>query len=194
MAIVVIAPLSAVGVRLIGPKLTMAAGLAFITTGLYLVSGVTASAGYGGIVVGMLLLGAGAGLALPTSSGSVIGSVPREHSAVASATNTTASQVGGALGVAVIGSLLTTRYSGHITAALAGQHVPAAAMAAIQGSLGGALAVAGRLPGNGGELLARLARAAFASGLDLGMLAAAGVAVAGLLITVIWLPRRAQAD
>ena len=194
MAIVVIAPLSAVGVRLIGPKLTMAAGLAFITTGLYLVSGVTASAGYGGIVVGMLLLGAGAGLALPTSSGSVIGSVPREHSGVASATNTTASQVGGALGVAVIGSLLTTRYSGHITAALAGQHVPAAAMAAIQGSLGGALAVAGRLPGNGGELLARLARAAFASGLDLGMLAAAGVAVAGLLITVIWLPRRAQAD
>jgi MFS family permease len=127
MAIVVIAPLSAVGVRLIGPKLTMVAGLAFITAGLYLVSGITASTGYGGIVAGMVLLGAGAGLALPTSSGSVVGSVSRQHAGVASATNTTANQVGGALGVAVIGSLLTTRYSGHITAALAGQHLPAAA-------------------------------------------------------------------
>jgi len=193
-AIVLIAPLSAVGVRLIGPKLTMAAGLAFIASGLYLVSGVTVSSGYGGIVAGLVLLGAGAGLALPTSSGSVVGSVPRAHSGIASATNTTANQVGGALGVAVVGSLLTTRYTGHITAALAGQHVPAAASAAIQGSLGGALAVAARLPGAAGPLLAHLARAAFASGLDLGMLAAAGVAVAGLLITVIWLPRRAQAD
>jgi EmrB/QacA subfamily drug resistance transporter len=193
-AIVVIAPLSAVGVRLIGPKLTMAAGLAFIASGLYLVSGVTVSSGYGSIVAGLVLLGAGAGLALPTSSGSVVGSVPREHSGVASATNTTANQVGGALGVAVVGSLLTTRYTGHVTAALAGQHVPAAAMAAIQGSLGGALAVAARLPGTSGELLAHLARAAFASGLDLGMLAAAGAAVAGLLITVIWLPGRAHVD
>jgi EmrB/QacA subfamily drug resistance transporter len=194
LAIVVVAPLSAVGVRLIGPKLTMAAGLAFIASGLYLVSGLTAGTGYGGIVAGMVLLGAGAGLALPTASGSVVGSVPRQHSGVASATNTTANQVGGALGVAVVGSLLSTRYTGRVTAALAGQHVPAAAAAAIRGSLGGALAVAGRLPGASGELLARLARAAFASGVDLGMLAAAAVAVVGLLITVIWLPRRARAD
>jgi EmrB/QacA subfamily drug resistance transporter len=193
-AIVVIAPMSAVGVRLIGPKLTMAAGLAFIASGLWLVSGITVSSGYGGIVAGMVLLGAGAGLALPTSSGSVVGSVPREHSGVASATNTTANQIGGALGVAVVGSLLTTRYTGRVTAALAGQHVPAAAMTAIKGSLGGALDVAAKLPGAPAEALAHLARAAFASGVDLGMLTAAGVAAVGLLITLIWLPRRAQAD
>jgi EmrB/QacA subfamily drug resistance transporter len=190
-AVVVISPLSAVGMRLIGPKLTMAAGLACIASGLYLVSGVSVDSGYGAVVAGMVLLGAGAGLALPTASGSVVGSVPREHAGVASATNSTANQVGGALGIAVVGSLLTTRYAGHLTAALAGQHMPAATVAAIQGSLGGALAVATRLPGSTGELLAQLARAAFASGLDLGMLAAAGVAAAGFLITMIWLPRRA---
>jgi EmrB/QacA subfamily drug resistance transporter len=192
VAVVVIAPLSAVGVRLFGPKLTMAAGLAVIATGLWLVSGVTVSTGYGGIVAGMILLGAGAGLALPTASGSVVGSVPRAHAGVASATNTTANQVGGALGVAVVGSLLTTRYTGDVTAALSGQPVPAAAKAAIQGSLGGALDVAARVPGATGELIAHLARGAFASGLDLGMLAAAGVAAVGFLITLSWLPRRAQ--
>jgi EmrB/QacA subfamily drug resistance transporter len=193
-AVVVIAPLSAVGVRLIGPKFTMAAGLALIAIGLGLVCDVTISTGYGGIVAGMVLLGAGAGLALPTSSGSVVGSVPRAHAGVASATNTTAIQVGGALGVAVVGSLLSTRYSGNVTAALAGPQVPATAMAAISGSLGGALAVAARVPGASGELLARVARSAFASGLDLGMLAASGVAAAGFLIAVIWLPRRAQSE
>ncbi len=189
-AVVAIAPLSAVGVRTLGPKLTMSAGLACIATGLWLVSGITATTGYGGIVAGMVLLGAGAGLALPTSSGSVVGSVPGGNAGVGSAANTTAIQVGGALGVAVVGSLLTTRYQDDVGAALAGQHVPAAAMAAVRGSLGGALEVAARLPGAAGDQLAQLARTAFASGLDLGMLAAAGVAAGGLLIALRWLPRR----
>jgi predicted MFS family arabinose efflux permease len=70
----------------------------------------------------MVLLGAGAGLAIPTATGSVLGSVPESDSGVASATNTTAIQVGGALGVAVVGSLLATRYQDTMTASLAGQH------------------------------------------------------------------------
>jgi len=200
-AIVLISPLSAVGVRVLGPKVTMAGGLALIATGLWLVSSITGSTGYGGVVVGMVLLGAGAGLALPTASGSVVGSVPRQHSGVASATNTTAIQVGGAIGVAVVGSLLSTRYSDDIAASLAraagsgqagaaGQHIPHAALAAIEGSLGGALDVAQRLPEAAGQLLAQAARGAFASGVDLGMLTAAGVAMAGFLIAAIWLPRR----
>jgi EmrB/QacA subfamily drug resistance transporter len=189
-AVVLIAPLSAVGVRLLGPKITMSVGLALIAAGLWLVSGITATTGYSGIVAGMILLGAGAGLALPTSSGSVVGSVPTGNSGVASATNTTAIQVGGALGVAVIGSLLTTRYQDRIANGLAGRHVPTAAMDAIRGSLGGALEVASRLPGAAGAPLAHLARTAFASGLDLGMLAAAAVAAAGFLIAFCWLPSR----
>jgi DHA2 family multidrug resistance protein-like MFS transporter len=56
--------------------------------------------------LGMVFLGAGAGLAIPTVTGSVIGSVPASDSGVASAANTTAIQLGGALGVAVVGSLL----------------------------------------------------------------------------------------
>jgi EmrB/QacA subfamily drug resistance transporter len=202
-AVTLIAPLSAVGVRFLGPKVTMACGLALIAAGLWLVSGVTVSTGYGGIVAGMVALGAGAGLALPTSSGSVVGSVPRQHAGVASATNTTAIQVGGATGVAVVGSLLSTRYTNDITASLsraatagqagtAGQPLPHAAVTAIQGSLGGALAVAARLPGAAGQLLAHAARSAFASGLDLGMLTAAGVAAGGFLVAVTWLPRRAR--
>jgi EmrB/QacA subfamily drug resistance transporter len=187
--VVVIAPLSALGVRFLGPKITMAAGLALIAGGLWTASGITVSSGYTAVVPAMVLVGAGAGLALPTASGSVLGAAPRANAGVASATNTAAVQVGGALGVAVVGSLLSTRYQDNISAVLAGQHVPAPAHTEIKASLGDALAVAAKLPGAAGQLLGHLARSAFAGGLDLGMLAASGVAIAGFLIALIWLPR-----
>ena len=179
--------------RAIGAKLTMAAGLALIAAGLWQISGATVTTTFGGMVLGMVLLGAGAGLAIPTATGSVIGSVPDSDSGVASATNTTAIQVGGALGVAVVGSLLNTRYQDKMTAALAGQHLPHAVMATVNSSLGGALAVAARAGGAGRQLLAHLARAAFVSGMDLGLLAGAVVALAGALLALAWLPARSGA-
>jgi hypothetical protein len=63
-----------------------------------------------------------------------------------SASNAVALQVGGALGVAVIGSVLSTRYQDHMTGALAGRHLPAAATQTILGSLGGVVLVLARLP------------------------------------------------
>ena len=139
------APLSPVVARVIGIKFTVAAGLAAIAGGLWQNSAVsTAAAHYAAFVPGMLLIGLGAGLLLPTATNSVVGAVPQGESGIGSAANAVALQVGGALGVAVIGSVLSTRYQDHMTAALAGQHLPAAATHAILGSLGGALTVAGQ--------------------------------------------------
>ncbi|MGA2830964.1 MAG: hypothetical protein ABSF03_33180, partial [Streptosporangiaceae bacterium] len=76
-----------------------------------------------------------------------MGSLPREHTGVGSATNGALLQIGGALGVAVIGSLLATRYQGHITATLAPYHLPSAALATITGSVGGALGIAAHVAG-----------------------------------------------
>ena len=188
-AVVVVAPPSARLVRVIGTKLTMAAGLALIAAGLWQISGATATT-FAGTVLGMVLLGAGAGLAIPTATGCVIGSVPASDSGVASAANTTAIQLGGALGVAVIGSLLTTRYQDKMTSALAGQHLPHAVMTTVENSLGGALAVATRAGGAPAALLTHLAKTAFVSGMDLGLLTGSVVAIAGCLLVLAWLPAR----
>ena len=189
-ALVVVAVPSARLVRVIGTKLTMAAGLALIAAGLWQISGATVTTTFAGTVAGMVLLGAGAGLAIPTATGSVIGSVPASDSGVASAANTTAIQLGGALGVAVVGSLLDTRYQDQMTSALAGQHLPHAVMTTVGNSLGGALAVAARAGGNAGALLAHLARTAFVNGMDLGLLTGSVVAIAGCLLVLAWLPAR----
>jgi len=101
------AGLSLVLSRVIGIKFTVPSGLVAIATGLWQISAAsTVTATYGDVVPGLLLLGIGAGLLLPTATNSVVGSVPQGDSGIGSATNTVALQVGGALGVAVIGSLM----------------------------------------------------------------------------------------
>jgi EmrB/QacA subfamily drug resistance transporter len=193
-AVVVVAPASVPLIRAVGTKLTVAAGLAMIAAGLWQLSSATVTTTFAGTALGLVLLGAGAGLTLPTASGSVIGSAPPSDSGVASATNSTAFQLGGALGVGVVGSVLNTRYRNDMTAVLAGQHVPHAALAAIEGSFGGALAVAAAAGGQVGELLAHLAKTAFVSGMDLGLLTAAATAIGGILVVLLWLPARSGRD
>jgi EmrB/QacA subfamily drug resistance transporter len=191
-AIAVVAPLSALLQRFAGTKLTGAAGLAIVSGGLWQISLASATATFVDTLPGMIMLGIGAGLAIPAATASVMGSVPAEHTGVGSATNGAMMQIGGALGVAIIGSLLSTRYTGRMTAALAPYHVPGSIMHVILGSVGGALDVAGRLGGTLGAELAAAARSAFVSGMDLGMLTGAIVALAGCVVALITLPGRSR--
>ena len=82
--------------------------------------------------------------------------------------------------MAVIGSLLNTRYQDTMTSTLAPYHVPHAVMQTVLGSVGGALGVAAHVGGFLGAELAQLARSAFVSGMDLGLATGACVAVAGV--------------
>ncbi len=193
-AIAVMAPLSTVLVRRLGTKLTVTAGLLLAAAGLWHISGATVTTTYSYTVTGMVMLGIGAGLVIPPSTGAVMGSLPAAHTGVGSATNGSFMQVGGALGVAIIGSLLSTRYQHRITDALAPFHVPHTVLQTIRGSLGGALEVAGQLGGVTGETLTRFARSAFISGMDLGLLTAAVVALAGAVLAALALPSRPTAE
>jgi EmrB/QacA subfamily drug resistance transporter len=189
------APVSPVVARVIGIKFTVAAGLAAIAGGLWQSSAAsTAAAHYASFVPGMLLIGLGAGLLLPTATNSVVGAVPQGDSGVGSATNAVALQVGGALGVAVIGSVLSTRYQDRMTAALVGRHLPAAVTHTILGSLGGALTVAGNVGGATGALLAHAARAAFMSGNETALAAGAAVALGGVVLVLARLPLEVRRD
>ncbi len=189
----VIAPLSPIVARNAGVKCTVAAGLAAIAGGLWQISAVsTLSATYGTVLPGMLLIGLGIGLLLPTATNSVVGSVPVGDSGVGSACNAVALQVGGALGVAVIGSVMSTRYQNHMVTVLTGQYVPEAARSTILGSLGGALAVADKAGGLTGVLLAHAARAAFMSGSGASLGAGAAVALGGAALVLAFLPSRTR--
>ena len=113
-------------------------------------------------------------------------------SEAASPTATAASvaiQVGGALGVAVIGSILSTRYQHHLTSAVAGI-LPAGALHLALGSIGGALEVAANLPAFLAASLVSAASSALMSGISISLMVGAVVALGGALIALLALPAR----
>jgi hypothetical protein len=178
--------------RLVGIKVTVTAGLVSIAAGLWQVSASSRfDTSYADVVLGLLLIGLGAGLMLPTATNSVIGSVPRGDSGMGSASNTVALQVGGALGVAVIGSVMLTRYQSQMATALLGRHVPSSVAQTIFGSLGAALGVAARIGGSTGVELARAAHTAFMSGNEVALAVGAIVALAAAVLVLVALPSQA---
>jgi EmrB/QacA subfamily drug resistance transporter len=184
------APLSALAARAVGTKVVVAGGLATIALGLSLLARTTTTSTFGSALPGMLLLGIGTGLTMAPSTESVMGSLGRDETGVGAATNSTLLQVGGALGVAVLGSLLAAGYRARLVVLLAGRPIPPAAKAAVLSSLGGALAVAHRAGGIAGLVLAVTARAGFVHGMDLALAAGAGVAAVGAVLTLVLLPSR----
>jgi EmrB/QacA subfamily drug resistance transporter len=186
----VVAPLSALLVRVVGTKLTVAAGLLLIAAALWQMSHASASWTFRDILPWMMLMGVGAALVIPSATASVMGSLPTAHTGVGSATNGVSIQVGGALGVAVIGSLLSSRYQGRMSTSLAPYHLPHAVQERVLGSIGGALDTAARIGGDPGAELAHLARTSFISGADLGLRTGAALALAGCLLALAALPAR----
>jgi EmrB/QacA subfamily drug resistance transporter len=187
-AIAVVSPLSALLQRAVGTKLTVAAGLFVICAGLWQISLATATATYADAVAGIVIAGSGAGLVLPAATASVMGSVPDSSTGVGSATNGTVLQLGGALGVAIIGSLLTTRYTNRMATALALYHAPRTITRTSLGSVGGALDAAARVGGALGRELEQSARSAFVSGMDLGMVTGAILAITGGVLALVFIP------
>ena len=119
-----------------------------------------------------------------------MGSLPRSEAGVGSATNDTAMQLGGALGVGVLGSVLDLRYQHLMAHAAARVDVPASIQKLIESSLGAALAVAHRAPKSLGEQLALVARHAFVSGMDEALLIATVVVGVAALVIAVMLPNR----
>lgn len=193
LVLLVVAPLSIFAARRFGTKLTVAAGLLLIALGLGLLSRTTVEGTYGDALPLFIIIGCGVGLAMAPSTESVMGSLPPEEAGVGSATSDTSMQIGGAIGVAVLGTVLTIRYQNLMTPLLLHQSAPPAVERVILGSVGGALAVAQHVRGPAGAALAEAAKRSFISGMDLGLVVASVVvAVAGVVVLAV-LPSRGAA-
>jgi len=191
--LVLAAPLSARIVEHAGTKLVVAAGLVIVATGLWLISRVGVGDGYTPIGWALAVLGFGMGATMAPATASIMGSLPPAKAGVGSAMNDTTRMVGGALGVAVLGSLLSSSYRSGIAPALSGLPRPAAAAA--RDSVGAALGVANRLglgpsASAAGSHLAQAARASFVDAMGNVALVAAAVALLGALIALALLPPR----
>ncbi len=128
------------------------------------------------------------GWVMGPATDSVMGAVPEEKSGVASAMNDVTRQVAGALGTAVIGSLITSLYASRIGDSVAA--LPEQARLAAEDSVGQANAIAGQLPAEQGASLAEAAVDAFTHALGIGFTVAGAAALIAAIVVKLWLPNR----
>ena len=192
LVLLVAAPLSVLAARWrhLGTKPVVATGMLCIAVGLGLLSHTSVHSTYADLLPAFVLIGIGVGLAMAPCTESVMGSLPRAEAGVGSAIDDTALQIGGALGVGVLGTVLNAHYRSQMGSVLSGLRIPANIRHLILGSLGGAQAVAQHVPGSSGRSLSSVARAAFVGGMDQALIVAAVVVGIATLVVLAVLPNR----
>jgi MFS transporter, DHA2 family, integral membrane protein len=188
LGIIVASPVAATLTARIGTRLVTSLGLVIVAVGLVFLAtlGVTSSDLQ---VSGVLfVIAAGMGLAMTPATDAIMSALPASQFGVGSAVNDATREIGGALGVAVLGSLFAGTYAARVADGLGG--LPAAATAAAGESLVGAIAVAQTIGGEAGATVLDVARQAFVDGMSATAIVGIGFAVAGAVIAFAFLPDR----
>ncbi len=140
----------------------------------------------------MVLMSAGLALTASPATEAIMGALPLAKAGAGSAVNDTTRELGGTLGVAIVGSVMSSAYSSHLVTALRGIGAPVSATSVAQRSVVAGLHVAAQLPAGVREGAAGAVRQAFITGLHGGSLVAAGATALAAVATMAFLPARVR--
>jgi EmrB/QacA subfamily drug resistance transporter len=176
-----------------GTKVVVASGLLIMSGGFALAATLSPGSAYWGpVIVSMTLMAAGLALITSPATDAISGALPPAKAGAGSAVNDFIRELGGALGVAVIGSVMASAYGTHILRSMTQLGAPAATAAAARQSVTAGLTVAAHLPPAVQAAAAAAARQAFTDGLSAGSVTAATATAAGALGAFLFLPARAS--
>ncbi|MGK5682555.1 MFS transporter [Actinoplanes sp. URMC 104] len=187
----VFAPRSAAMVKRFGPKAVSTVGLLLVAAGLAVWTFVGQSTPIWVVGAAFFVMGVGMANVMPPATESIMAALPREKAGVGSAVSNTIRQLGGALGVAVLGAVLSSVYRSDLGSATDG--LPAGAADAARESISGAYGVAEQA-GAAGAALIRSANAAFLDAMHYAAIGSMVFAVLGALVALVWLPGRRPAS
>jgi DHA2 family multidrug resistance protein-like MFS transporter len=139
--------------------------------------------GYGYTAIWISVTGVGLGFTMPVAMNAALGALSAETSGVGSGLIQAMRQVGGAIGVAILGTVLNSGYRDQVDVA----GLPGAAAGAVRDSAAGGVVLADKLGDPG---LLHSVQAAFTHGMDLSLLVSAVIALAGAVLTLVFLPAR----
>ncbi|ARQ70770.1 MFS transporter [Streptomyces marincola] len=187
VAVGVTTSIAAILAKTIRPGYIIGAGLLIATVGFGIMTQLRVDSGLATVVVGATVLSAGVGMAIPLTADMIVSAAPPERAGAVSALPETSNQLGGALGVAILGSIGAAVYTRDITDATA--DLPPDAVEAAEGSLGGATEVAQHLPGGVAEALLHNAQEAFTHGMNISAVVGGAVMLAGAVGAVVFMRR-----
>src|ERR1022692_4874595 len=189
-AMAALSPLSPVLAKRFGTRVIIPAGMALMGAGLLDLSTVGVHTAYPPVALAVAIMGAGMGLVMAPASTTIMTTVPAHQAGAGSAINDTIREVGGALGVAIVGSLSAAVYRSRLGGVLATAHAPGHLVHVATGSVAAADIAGGRLGGATGSELVAAAHTAFVTAMAMGMRVAAGVALVSAAAAFFALPRR----
>jgi EmrB/QacA subfamily drug resistance transporter len=170
-----------------GAEAIGASGLGLVATGLFVIAQVDATSSYWLLLAGLLPLGAGMGAAMTPATSAITEALPASQQGVGSAVNDLSRELGGALGIAVVGSVLSSIYRSSLTMPHL-DHLPAGAAADLAAKAQESFAIAAHLGGP----VAQAGSDAFIDGLHAALLICSGAVLAAALLVALALPRREQ--
>jgi EmrB/QacA subfamily drug resistance transporter len=193
VGLILAAKLSVALTARLGTKVVVAAGLALVGVALGAYTDVGVDTTYFSKVAGSLTaMGFGMGLAMAPATDAIMGSLPKAKAGIGSAMNDVVRELGGTLGVAVLGSVVSSSYASSMDGAA--DRLPHEAAEAASDSVGGAHEVAAEIGGGAAAKLVTLADAAFIEAMTTAAGLAAGVALVGALVAAAFLPSRAAEE
>jgi hypothetical protein len=181
---VAVSPSSASMAARFGAAPVIATGLGVVAAGFVLLSRLTPGTSYAYVALALAVLGAGMGATAAPGTGEIMSAVPLSKAGVGSAVNDTTRELGGALGIAILGSIANSAYRASVN--LSGLDLSAAAGARAQESIGGAAGVAAAAP-QGGAVAAR-AGTAFTDAFNRASIVSVAITLVAV-VAVLWLGR-----
>lgn len=185
----VIAPTAAALATRFGRPLVMAGGLVIAAAGFGALTEAGQHSSVWLVLIGATLVAGGIVSVLTLVTDFVIGSVPADRAGSTAGFLETTTEFAGALGIAVLGSVLNAVYRHHMQGAAVGS-LPAGAAAGAKQDLAGVVTAAGELPAGQGAALLQVGRASYVTGMHIADLVAAGLMVVGVIIALTRLPKR----
>jgi DHA2 family multidrug resistance protein-like MFS transporter len=173
-------------VRHVRPAYVMAAGLVLAAVGFAVLAQVERTSGVAVLVTGYVVFSAGLAPVFTLTTDMIIGSAPPERAGAAAGIAETSSELGGALGIAVLGSIVTAVYRSSMADVTATGVSPEAAEVA-RSTLAGARSVAGQLPDQFGAEFIASAQASFTEGFVLIAFICAAAALTGAVVAIVLL-------
>lgn len=167
-------------VRQFRPAFVVAAGLAIAAVGYGILTQAEGPSGLAVLVTATIIFSLGLAPVFTLATDLIVGTAPPEKAGAASALSETSAELGGALGIAILGSIGTAVYRSRMTGAMP-DGVPPESLEAARSTLGGAVTVAERLPGQLGPELLGTAQDAFTQALEL----TAGISAIVVAVTAI---------
>jgi EmrB/QacA subfamily drug resistance transporter len=180
----------------VGPRALSVLGSLIVMGGLAVLTLIGVDSSFAVPIIGLALFGFGFGIVMPTVTDTIMAAVPVDEAGVGSSMNDTSREMGFALGVAILGSIVTSIYRSNVTESLA-DLAPSQVVSGVADSLGSLGQVTSLLPPDVALAVTTVANGAFVDAMRIGVLAGIGIVGLSIVIALLTMPskmRAAQAE